>query len=678
MEKFKDKYRIPSARLQNWDYTNDAAYFITICTKNRECLFGYIENGNMQLSNIGVIADILWYEISNHASNVELGEFIVMPNHIHGILILNGNDNNPRKNDNGSVSVVGPLPQMTPDIVETLHATSLPPNATSLPPNATSPKQEQPFSMPNNKNEFMAKISPKPGSVSTIIRSYKSAVTKHAHRLGFEFEWQERFHDHIIRDDAEYQRIANYIATNPLKWEDDKFYINNEKYKNSGVEWIGEIPEHWNVKKFNLVSYMKGRIGWQGLKQNEFTQNANDPFLITGMNFKNGIINWEEVYHISDERYEQAPEIQLKDTDVLITKDGTIGKLLYVDSIPYPNKASLNSHLLVLRPLNNSYNPRFLYYQLQSLPFKHHVELTKTGTTFFGISQEAMGQYRIILPKIEEQKIIANYLDKKTSELDRIIANKQKLIALYEEEKQAVIDQAVTKGLDTNVKFKDSGVEWLDEIPEHWEVRRFSYLFSFSRGLSITKENLKDVGIPCINYGEIHSKYGFEVNPEKDYLKCVDEKYVEMSEKSLLKRGDFIFADTSEDISGSGNFTYLNSDISTFAGYHTIVALPKENFITRYVAYFFNSIDFRNQIRCRVTGTKVYSITQSILKYTNIALPPTEEQTQISAYIDKECCRLNKIIEKLNKQIDLLQEYRTTLISDFVTGKIKVPNTIEA
>lgn len=182
-DKFQNKYRIPSDRLPNWDYSWPGIYFITICTHNRTHYFGEIENDNMFYSPVGAIANVLWYEIKNHTKNVKLGEFVVMPNHIHGILILND--------------------------VETLHATSLL-RATS-PPHAT-------------KNEQMAKISPKPNSISTIVRSYKSAVTKHANRLGLDFVWQNRFHDHIIRDIVSYENISNYIANNPLNWQDDKFY----------------------------------------------------------------------------------------------------------------------------------------------------------------------------------------------------------------------------------------------------------------------------------------------------------------------------------------------------------------------------------------------------------------------------------------------------------------------
>ena len=193
-DKFQNKYRIDSARLQNWDYTNQGMYFITICTKNREHYFGEIENNKMILSNAGVIADLMWYEIKNHTKNIELGEFVIMPNHIHGILIITDNT------------------VETFHVVETLHATSLHAPPPSLPPFI--------------KNEQMAKISPKSNSISTIVRSYKSAVTKHAHRLGFDFAWQTRFHDHIIRDQKSFDTITNYIITNPLNWVNDKFHGN--------------------------------------------------------------------------------------------------------------------------------------------------------------------------------------------------------------------------------------------------------------------------------------------------------------------------------------------------------------------------------------------------------------------------------------------------------------------
>lgn len=192
MTKYNNKYRIASARASWWDYGWNGAYFITICTRNREHFFGTIKNGQMELSHLGVIADTLWHEIPNRSKFVQLGDFVVMPDHIHGILIL---DQNP---------------------VETLRATSLqqPPEKNEQTLRATSLQQQPP-----EKNEQMSLISPKSGSVSAILRSYKSAVTRHANRLGFKNGWQPRFHDHIIRNDAEYQRISDYITHNVANWK---------------------------------------------------------------------------------------------------------------------------------------------------------------------------------------------------------------------------------------------------------------------------------------------------------------------------------------------------------------------------------------------------------------------------------------------------------------------------
>jgi type I restriction enzyme S subunit len=218
--------------------------------------------------------------------------------------------------------------------------------------------------------------------------------------------------------------------------------------------------------------------------------------------------------------------------------------------------------------------------------------------------------------------------------------------------------------------YKDSGVECIGEIPSHWEMKRFDFLFTFSRGLSITKEDLTQEGVPCVNYGEIHSVYGFEVNPNKDRLLCVDKDYLISSKKSLLKRGDFVFADTSEDIKGSGNFTCLNSDLPTFAGYHTIIASPKAKLMNRYIAYFFESISFRNQIRSKVTGTKVYSITQSILKSTFVELPPLTEQTAIATFLDRKTSEIDQLLTDKKRLLELYEEEKTAIINQAVTKGI--------
>ena len=215
--------------------------------------------------------------------------------------------------------------------------------------------------------------------------------------------------------------------------------------------------------------------------------------------------------------------------------------------------------------------------------------------------------------------------------------------------------------------YKDSGIEWIGEIPEHWKIQRLKYAFDLGTGLSITKENLIEKGVPCVNYGEIHSKYGFEVDINKHNLKCVDVNYLNTSKKALMNQGEFIFADTSEDIEGSGNFTHIKRNGDIFAGYHTITARPIKKSNSLYFAFLFDSIDFRTQIRNSVKGIKVFSITQGILKDTFIWHPPFEEQTAIANYLDQKTTQIDTLIAKKAQFISLLQEERTAVINQAVT-----------
>lgn len=200
MKKYKNKYRVESARLKGYDYGNAGLYFITICTANREYYFGEIINGKMQLSNIGVLVDVFWYEIKNHSKNIELHQFVVMPNHIHGILEIVDNVDGNDVCDVGSRDVAC---NVSTGIMDTTQK-------------------------PINKQ--MSKISPKSGTVGRIIGSYKGAVSKHANRLELQFNWQSRFHDHIIRNEKSLEQIQSYIINNPQNWENDKFNQNNSKY----------------------------------------------------------------------------------------------------------------------------------------------------------------------------------------------------------------------------------------------------------------------------------------------------------------------------------------------------------------------------------------------------------------------------------------------------------------
>lgn len=178
MNKYKNKYRIASARAPFWDYGWNAAYFVTICTQNREYWFGNIVDGEMDLSAMGHIANSCWHEIPNHFPFVELGPHVIMPNHVHGIVIIDKPDDGPNNGDK--------------------------PNTNTHQP----------------KNQF----GPQSKNLASIIRGFKIGVTKNARQINTDFAWQSRFHDHIIRDEKSFQTISNYIINNPAKWQEDKFF----------------------------------------------------------------------------------------------------------------------------------------------------------------------------------------------------------------------------------------------------------------------------------------------------------------------------------------------------------------------------------------------------------------------------------------------------------------------
>ncbi|HFR3701369.1 TPA: restriction endonuclease subunit S [Streptococcus suis] len=218
-------------------------------------------------------------------------------------------------------------------------------------------------------------------------------------------------------------------------------------------------------------------------------------------------------------------------------------------------------------------------------------------------------------------------------------------------------------------RMKDSGIEWIGEVPEEWGITKFKYFLDTNKGLTITKENLIEDGIPVINYGQIHSKYGKSVSADRDELPQVSANYLKFKQ-SLLKPGDFVFADTSEDIDGSGNFsTRIDDNGELFAGYHTIKAKLKNalEHDFRYFMHYFDSLAFRKQVQNKVSGIKVYSITQSILQETCLILPSLYEQTQIANFLDKKVAQLDSVKSLLEEQIKTLEDYSQSLIYETVT-----------
>jgi len=427
-----------------------------------------------------------------------------------------------------------------------------------------------------------------------------------------------------------------------------------ESYKPLSELWLSSIPTHWNSRKIKYLFSERSEKGY-----------PDEPLLVASQNM--GVVP----KHIYGNRTVEA----MKDLHLLKlvrVGDFVISLRSFQGGIEYAYYQGIISPAYTIMIPKDMIVPQYFKYLAKSRLFIELLQLCVTGIREGqNIDYVKLKNHQIPVPPRSEQDQIVRYLDWQVSKINKLIAAKKKEIAVFEEYKQTAIDEAVTKGI-SNHDFVTSNVDWIEQIPSSWKLKKIKEYFSFGKGLSITKANLVEEGIPVISYGQVHSKRNTGVKVEQHLLRYVPDTYLELSPNALVNKGDFIFADTSEDYLGVGNCVYIDVTNTLFAGYHTIIARSKHNENGKFFAYLFRSSAWRYQIRKRVNGVKVYSITQKILGTASVLIPPKNEQAEIVEYLDDICGRVDAIIENLYKRIDIFHEYRTRLISDVVTGQIDV------
>lgn len=214
-------------------------------------------------------------------------------------------------------------------------------------------------------------------------------------------------------------------------------------------------------------------------------------------------------------------------------------------------------------------------------------------------------------------------------------------------------------------KMRESEVEWIGEIPATWKIVPLKSLFSFGKGLPITKENLEESGVPVISYGQIHAKWNSGVTTHSELMRFVNETYLETNPQSLVRSGDLIMADTSEDREGCGNCAYIDTEDTVFAGYHTIILRSLRETDNKYLAYLFLTDPWRSQIRKAVSGVKLFSISRRILSSVSVLVPDNPDE--IVAFLDEKCARVDTLIANVLTQIEKLKSYKQSLITEVIT-----------
>lgn len=446
----------------------------------------------------------------------------------------------------------------------------------------------------------------------------------------------------------------------------------NEKYptyKSTGQNWMKQIPEHWETKRIKAVFSMR--------------KEKNNPIItnnILSLTAKQGVVPYAEKEGAGGNK----PKSDIRKYSIARENDLLVNCMNVVSG-----SAGVSRYFGAISPVYYALYPRntanvWYYHNIFRLVtfqrsliglgkgiLMHQSENGTLTSVRMRISMDYLGGVLLPVPPLEEQNKIVQYLNWQISKINKLIKAKKEQISLLIEQRQILIDDAVLrlcrKDEDPNSK-QPYGLIY----PNDWTVMKLNGYFKFIKGLGITKKDLIDEGIPVISYGQVHSKMNTGTEINDSLIRYVDDSYLKTSPNSLVREGDFIFADTSEDFEGVGNCVYVDRKETIFAGYHTLVARPKDGKTHRYLAYLFKSSFWRYQLRKSVNGVKVYSITQKILKNAFVIFPPEEEQEYVVNHLDEKCAHLEKTIDKINEEIQTIEELKKKLISDVVTGQIDV------
>lgn len=428
-----------------------------------------------------------------------------------------------------------------------------------------------------------------------------------------------------------------------------------DSYKDSGVEWIGDIPSHWDVNK--LFRLFKINTGFTPSTTNsEFYDNGSYDWInISDLESKYVSTSKTKLTEVAVQGKEIVPKGSL-----LYSFKLSVGKMAFADKDLYTNEA-----IFSIYPDDNI-NLNYYYYLLD------RILIHNSNENIYGakiLNQELIKASKLIVPSKIEQTAIANYLDQKTTQVDDLIAKKERLIQLLEEERTAIINQAVTKGLDPNVPMKDSGIEWLGKIPEHWELMRIGSLSQCITGYAFKSENFSFVeGIKIVR-GD---------NVTEDSLRWGDKtrywnEYSEVLDRFQLQQDDIVIGMDGSKV--GKNYAFIKeSDLPLLLVQRVARIRSNSELIAKWIHFNIGTYNFKYYINLSKTDPAIPHITLKNITSYPICIPNIDELNQIIKELNSKLKKLDETIENTKNETELLKEYKTALISEVVTGKVDVRN----
>jgi type I restriction enzyme S subunit len=424
-----------------------------------------------------------------------------------------------------------------------------------------------------------------------------------------------------------------------------------DSYKDSGVDWIGYIPIGWEF--YNLKFILREGVK-DGPHETPVWFEDGIPFLsIDGI--VDGEISFANCRFIDEEQYQKfSKKLIIEKDDIFIGKAASIGKIARVKT---DRKFTVWSPIAVIK-VKKEFSPTFVEYYFKSDIIQHQIEFFSTSNTQKNIAMGDIPKMKFIAPSFEEQTQIANYLDHKTAKIDELISKKEKLIELLQEERTAIINQAVTKGLNPNAPMKDSGIEWLGEIPAHWEVKKLKYV------CNLISNKTSDKPEYILALENIESWSG----------KIIGDPYSNQMEGDvqLFQKDDILFNKLRPYLA---KVTLVQNNGGAMG--ELLVLRPNQLVTSNFLYQRLRSEMIITVVDGSTYGTKMPRASwDKFISHLEFGIPSIKEQLLISNYIDLNEKRIDLLIEKTKQEIELLKEYKTALISEVVTGKVDIRDEV--
>lgn len=436
-------------------------------------------------------------------------------------------------------------------------------------------------------------------------------------------------------------------------------------YRASGVEWLDQVPGHWRSVPIKYMALERNSLFLDGDWIESKDISSDGIRYITTGNVGEGAYKEQGAGFISEETFHALGCTEVYEGDVLVSRlNNPIGRACVVPDLGGRVVTSVDN--VIFRPDLKFYK-KFIVYLFSSEEYFKHTSNLARGATMQRISRGLLGNIRVVTPSLEEQTQIARFLDHETARIDALIEEQQRLIELLKEKRQAVISHAVTKGLDPTVPMKDSGVEWLGEVPAHWEVRSISSISKkITNGyVGPTRDILVDE--PGVRYLQsLHIKSN-KIKFEVPYF--VSEQWSAEHAKSILASGDVLIVQTGD----IGQVAVVTEEHAGCNCHALIIVSPvREVVLGEWVSWVLNSTYGYHSLLSIQTGAMHPHLNCGNVKFLNLPIPPLEEQARIVSFIESGELEMDSLMSETKRSLLLLQERRTALISAAVTGKIDV------